>query len=48
MTYKGAPVPPTIRVRPGGRIRITYTNALSATSGEKCPLGPCMGMTNLH
>ncbi|MEA2689701.1 MAG: hypothetical protein QOD51_2308, partial [Candidatus Eremiobacteraeota bacterium] len=48
MTYGGAPVPPTIRVRPGGQIRITYVNALSADSGEKCPLGPCMGMTNLH
>jgi FtsP/CotA-like multicopper oxidase with cupredoxin domain len=48
MIYNGAPTPPTIRVRPGGQIRITYVNALSANSGEKCPLGPCMGMTNLH
>jgi FtsP/CotA-like multicopper oxidase with cupredoxin domain len=48
MRYAGARVPPTIRVRPGDRIEITYANGLAAHSLEKCALGPCMDMTNLH
>jgi FtsP/CotA-like multicopper oxidase with cupredoxin domain len=48
MKYDGARILPTIRVRPGGRIRITYVNDLPARSTEKCALGPCMNMTNLH
>jgi suppressor of ftsI len=48
MEYDGAGTPPTIRVWPGGRIKITYVNKLPVFSTEKCALGPCMDMTNLH
>ncbi len=48
MEYAGARVPPTIRVWPGDRIRVTYVNHLPLHSTEKCALGPCMDMTNLH
>src|SRR6202011_5078254 len=48
MEYNGARVPPTIRVSPGGRIKVTYANHLAAQSSERCALGPCMDMTNLH
>jgi len=48
MEYDGASVPPTIRVWPGDRMKITYVNELPAHSTERCALGPCMDMTNLH
>ncbi len=48
MSYLGAFVPPTIRVVPGGQLRITYINNLAAHSTEQCALGPCADMTNLH
>ncbi|MDB5040189.1 MAG: multicopper oxidase type 2, partial [Candidatus Eremiobacteraeota bacterium] len=48
MEYDGAGTPPTIRVWPGGRMKITYVNELPAHSTEKCALGWCMDMTNLH
>jgi suppressor of ftsI len=48
MEYDGARVPPLIRVWPGDRMRITYINHLPVHSTEKCALGPCMDMTNLH
>jgi suppressor of ftsI len=47
-TYGGKPVPPVIRLVPGGQLRVNYVNALPAKSDEKCALGPCMNMTNLH
>ncbi len=40
--YRGAMIPPTIRVRPGDTLVIDYTNALPAASG------PIMDMSNLH
>lgn len=48
MEYDGTRVLPTIRVWPGDQMQITYSNKLSAHSTEKCALGPCMNMTNLH
>jgi suppressor of ftsI len=48
MSYLGAFVPPTIRVVPGGQLRVTYVNDLPVHSTEQCALGPCMDMTNLH
>lgn len=48
LEYDGARVPPTIRVAPGGRIKIAYVNHLPVRSAEGCALGPCMDMTNLH
>ena len=48
MTFDGARTPPTIRVWPGGRIKIAYVNKLAVHSTEKCALGICMDMTNLH
>ena len=48
MSYLDAFVPPTIRVVPGGELRITYVNNLPLHSPEQCALGPCMDMTNLH
>jgi suppressor of ftsI len=46
--YDGRFVPPTMRVAPGGDLRITYVNDLPEHSKERCALGPCMDMTNLH
>jgi FtsP/CotA-like multicopper oxidase with cupredoxin domain len=48
MSYLGAFVPPTIRVVPGGQLRVTYVNNLALHSTEQCALGTCMDMTNLH
>jgi suppressor of ftsI len=48
LRYASAPEPPTIRVRPGDHLKVTYVNQLAQHSKEKCALGPCMGMTNLH
>jgi len=48
MSYNGAAEPPTIRVRPGDRLKIAYVNDLPVHSAEKCALGPCMDMINLH
>jgi suppressor of ftsI len=47
-SYKGAEVPPVIRVSPGQKIRLTYFNHMSNSSKEICVDGPCMNMTNLH
>lgn len=46
--YNGGLAQPTIRVVPGGQLRITYVNDLPVHSTEQCALGPCMDMTNLH
>ena len=48
MEYNGSRVLPIIRVQPGGQLKITYVNHLAVHSTEKCALGPCMDMTNLH
>ena len=48
MSYLGALVPPTIRVVPGGQLRITYVNNLALHATEQCALGTCMDNTNLH
>jgi len=40
--------PPVIRATPGENIRLTYVNAMSTDSHERCIDGPCMNMTNLH
>jgi FtsP/CotA-like multicopper oxidase with cupredoxin domain len=48
MRYAGTPLLPTIRVRPGDQLKVTYVNRLAAHSREECALGPCMDMINLH
>lgn len=47
-SFKGREDPPVIRAAPGEDIRLTYVNAMSTDSHEKCIDGPCMNMTNLH
>jgi FtsP/CotA-like multicopper oxidase with cupredoxin domain len=46
--FNGREDPPVIRAVPGEDIRVTYVNAMSTDSREKCIDGPCMNMTNLH
>jgi FtsP/CotA-like multicopper oxidase with cupredoxin domain len=46
--FAGKPVPPAIRVLPGGEIKVQYVNALPVHSNEQCALGPCADHTNLH
>jgi FtsP/CotA-like multicopper oxidase with cupredoxin domain len=46
--FEGREDPPVIRAIPGEDIRLTYVNAMSKDSHEKCIDGPCMNMTNLH
>jgi suppressor of ftsI len=46
--YNGDTVPPTIRVLPGGVIRLHYVNNLPIQSNEMCAAGGCTNMTNLH
>lgn len=48
MDYNGSRMLPTIRVWPGGQLRIRYANQLPVHTTEKCALGPCRDMTNLH
>ena len=47
-SFNGREDPPVIRASPGEDIRLTYTNAMSTHSQERCVDGPCMNMTNLH
>jgi len=47
-SFNGCEDPPVIRVKPGEDIRLTYVNAMSTDSHERCIDGPCMNMTNLH
>jgi suppressor of ftsI len=47
-SFNGREDPPIIRATPGEDIRLTYVNAMSADSHERCIDGPCMNMTNLH
>jgi suppressor of ftsI len=46
--FAGKPVPPTIRVLPGGAINVQYVNDLPVHSNEQCALGPCADHSNLH
>lgn len=46
--FNGQNIAPTIRLAPGDTLRITYINDLPKPSGERCSLGPCENMTNLH
>jgi suppressor of ftsI len=47
-SFNGLEDPPVIRAIPGEDIRLTYVNAMSTASRERCIDGPCMNMTNLH
>jgi FtsP/CotA-like multicopper oxidase with cupredoxin domain len=47
-SFNGREDPPVIRAIPGEDIRLTYVNAMSTNSHERCIDGPCMNMTNLH
>ncbi|MGA8730581.1 MAG: multicopper oxidase domain-containing protein, partial [Terracidiphilus sp.] len=47
-SFRGREEPPVIRALPGEDIRLTYVNAMSTDSHEKCIDGPCSNMTNLH
>ena len=46
--FNGQPNAPTLRVSPGDQLQITYINDLPSKLREKCLIGPCMDMTNLH
>jgi suppressor of ftsI len=46
--FSGQPNAPTLRVSPGDQLKITYINDLPSELHEKCLIGPCMDMTNLH
>jgi suppressor of ftsI len=39
---------PTLRLSPGDQLKITYINDLPTKLQERCLIGPCMDMTNLH
>src|SRR5580698_2791149 len=47
-SFRGREIPPVIRTKPGGHIRVDYSNRMSSKSTELCVDGPCMNMTNLH
>jgi suppressor of ftsI len=47
-SFEGREVPPVIRTKPGGTIRVEYVNRMSSKSTELCVDGPCTNMTNLH
>jgi suppressor of ftsI len=47
-SFEGREIPPVIRTKPGGTIRVEYVNRMSSKSTELCVDGPCMNMTNLH
>jgi len=46
--FDGLPIAPTMRVSPGDQLKIAYINDLPGKPHEKCLIGPCMDMTNLH
>jgi FtsP/CotA-like multicopper oxidase with cupredoxin domain len=46
--FNGQPNALTLRVSPGDQLKITYINDLPSKPHEKCLIGPCMDMTNLH
>jgi suppressor of ftsI len=47
-SFAGKNVPPTIRVSPGGEIKVKYENRLPVVSHEKCVDDPCKNISNLH
>ena len=46
--FNGQPNAPTLRVSPGDQLKIAYINDLPSEPHEKCLIGPCEDMTNLH
>src|SRR5216683_5590177 len=46
--FDGQPNAPTLRLSPGDQLKIAYVNDLPSEPHEKCLIGPCMDMTNLH
>ena len=46
--FNGQPNAPTLRLSPGDQLKIAYINDLPSTPQERCLIGPCMDMTNLH
>jgi FtsP/CotA-like multicopper oxidase with cupredoxin domain len=46
--FDGQPNAPTLRLSPGDQLKINYVNDLPAKLQERCLIGPCTGMTNLH
>jgi suppressor of ftsI len=46
--FNGQPSAPTLRLSPGDQLKITFINDLPAKLQERCLIGPCMDMTNLH
>src|ERR1700730_8956535 len=46
--FNGQPSAPTLRLSPGDQLKIAYVNDLPARLQERCLIGPCMDMTNLH
>jgi suppressor of ftsI len=46
--FNGQPSAPTLRLSPGDQLKITYINDLPTKPLERCLIGPCMDMTNLH
>src|SRR5216684_1316106 len=46
--FNGVPKAPTLRLRPGDQLKITYVNDLPVKPKESCAITPCMDMTNLH
>ena len=46
--FNGQPNAPTLRLSPGDQLKITYINDLPTKLQERCLIGPCMDMTNLH
>jgi suppressor of ftsI len=46
--FNGQPDAPTLRLSPGDQLKIAYINDLPSEPHEKCLIGPCRDMTNLH
>jgi suppressor of ftsI len=46
--FNGQPNAPTLRLSPGDQLKITYINDLPTKVRERCLIGPCLDMTNLH
>jgi suppressor of ftsI len=46
--FDGQPSAPTLRLSPGDQLKISYVNDLPAKPQERCLIGPCLDMTNLH
>lgn len=47
-SFSGQTVAPVIRVSPGDTLNIAYINDLPRPTGERCSIGACTNMTNLH